>query len=374
MNIQMVDLVGQHQKIRAEIDDAISEIIEKAWFIKGQPVANFEHSLASYLDINHVVGCANGTDALQAAFMALDLPQGSEVIVPDFTFIATAEVLAVIGLRPVFVDVEKYTFNLDLEKVAEAITPKTKAIVPVHMFGQPCDMEGLMALANEHSLFVVEDAAQALGSEYTFSDGRKAKAGTIGHLGCTSFFPSKNLACMGDGGAVFTNDSALGTRVSQICNHGMDAQYNYKYVGINSRLDALQAGILSVKLPLLDDYNNARRAAATAYSKRLKAVTQLELPIQNENSKHIFHQFTLIVKDDSRNQLQAHLSEKGIPVKVYYPSPFHSYEAYKEFVKEGSNLDVSTWLCDHVISLPMHTELNDEQIDYISNEIINFYN
>jgi len=372
-NIQMVDLVSQHQKIRGELDAAIGEIIDKAWFIKGKPVAEFEKDLASYLGAKKVVGCANGTDALMGAFMALELPEGSEVIVPDFTFIATAEVLALLKLEPVFVDVEQDTFNIDPKSIRQAITDKTSAIVPVHMFGLPCDMEAIMAIAKEHNLKVVEDAAQAIGSEFTFSDGRTVKCGSIGDVGCTSFFPSKNLSCMGDGGAIFTNDEELGIKIEQMCNHGMHEAYKYKYVGINSRLDALQASVLKIKLPLLDSYNTARKGAAEKYSQALAGVEQLDLPIEQDNSRHVFHQYTLRIKDDSRDALEAYLKSKGIPTKIYYPIPFHDHEPYSGFPHNEDHLKNSRWLSNHVLSLPMHTELSNEQIDYITNSVIEFY-
>lgn len=372
-SIQMVDLVSQHQKIRTEIDAAIGNIIDKAWFIKGGPVRDFEEQLSQYLGVNKVVGCANGTDALQAAFMALELPKGAEVIVPDFTFIATAEVLALLDLTPVFVDVEAETFNMDPVKVERAITDKTKAIVPVHMFGLPCNMEAIMNLAEKHDLYVVEDAAQAMGSEYTFSDGTTKKSGAIGHIGCTSFFPSKNLSCMGDGGAVFTNDEVLGKRIEQMCNHGMQDAYSYKYVGINSRLDALQASVLSVKLPRLDEYNAARKKAAEAYTAALSGIEQIELPVESESSKHVYHQYTLKIKDGSRNDLEAHLKSKGIPTKIYYPIPFHAHAPYNHFPFDEEQLENSLWLCDHVLSLPMHTEISAEQMAYITNSVIDFY-
>lgn len=370
--LQMVDLTTQHAKIRNEIDEAIAEIIDNSWFIKGKPVAEFENQLSNYLGIEHVIGCANGTDALQAAFMALELPKGSEVIVPDFTFISTAEILGLLDLVPVFVDVEKETFNLDVKKVEQAIGPKTKAIVPVHMFGLPCDMDAIMSLAEKHNLWVVEDTAQAMGAEVKVK-GKAKHVGTIGHIGCTSFFPSKNLSCMGDGGAIFTSDPTLAEKIAQLCNHGMDKQYEYERIGFNSRLDGMQAAILKVKLAYLDSYNEARRTAAAAYTDALKDVGEITLPIQPKTAKHIFHQYTLKIEDDSRDALQKHLNEKGIPNKVYYPMPFHEHEAYSVFKYDTDNLQNSKWLCKHVLSLPMHTELDSEQIDFITNSIIEFY-
>lgn len=371
--VQMVDLISQHNKIRKELDAAIKEVIDTASFIKGKQVSNFENDLASYLGSKHVIGCANGTDALQIALMSLDLPKGAEIIVPDFTFIATAEVIALLGYTPVFVDVERNSFNLSLSAIEQAITDNTKVIMPVHMFGQCCNMESILALAKKHQLYVVEDTAQAMGAEYTFSNGTVAKAGTMGHAGCTSFFPSKNLSCMGDGGAVFTNDDDIAVKMQTIANHGMSSQYEYQYVGINSRLDSLQAAVLSVKLKYLDEYNQARRNAAKAYSERLKDIEQLICPMEDSFSHHIFHQYTLIVKDDSRDELQKFLASKEIPTKVYYPLPFHAHAPYATFPHDKSKLTNSIYLCKHVISLPMHSELSIEQIDYITSLIIEFY-
>ena len=370
----MVDLISQHQKIREELDQEIANIIDNAAFIKGAAVNQFENNLASYLGCERVIACGNGTDALQAAFMALNLPEGSEVIVPDFTFIATAEVLALLNLTPVFVDVKEDTFNLDPEKIEAAITEKTRAIVPVHMFGLPCEMERILEIASANNLFVIEDTAQGMGASYTFSDGSTKKVGTMGHLGCTSFFPSKNLSCMGDGGAIYTNDAELGQRVAEICNHGMSAQYSYAHIGINSRLDGIQAAILNVKLKHLDEYNDARRKAAATYSKGLSGIEQLVLPIEQAESHHIFHQYTLKIMDDSRDALMNYLSEKDIPTKIYYPIPFHAHDPYNGFPHDLSQLETSIWLSDHVLSLPMHTELDDEQLAYIIDAITEFYN
>lgn len=369
----MVDLIGQHAKIREELDRGIKEVIDTAAFIKGKTVSDFEAELASFLNVKKVISCANGTDALQAALMALNLPAGSEVIVPDFTFIATAEVIALLGHTPVFVDVEKETFNLDAGKIEAAITDKTKVIFPVHMFGLPCDMETIMDIAKRHNLYVVEDTAQGTGSTYTFSNGTTKMCGTIGHIGSTSFFPSKNLSCMGDGGAIFTNDEELGERISEICNHGMSKQYDYAHVGINSRLDAIQAAVLSVKLKHLDNYNDARRKAAEAYTQRLSGIDQLITPAVPTNAKHIFHQYTLIVNDDSRDALQEFLGSKKIPSKIYYPIPFHAHAPYNGFPHDTNELQNSIWLSDHVLSLPMHTELSDDDIEYITSCIKEFY-
>lgn len=367
-DLQMVDLINQHNKIRKELDKEIADVINHAAFIKGEKVNAFERELAEYLGVKHVIACGNGTDALQAAFMALDLPEGSEVIVPDFTFIATAEVLALLKLKPVFVDVDSASFNLDPAKVRKAISNSTKAIVPVHMFGLPCEMDEMMAIANEYDLHIVEDVAQGLGSSY-----KGKKTGTFGEFGCTSFFPSKNLSCMGDGGAIFTNDDELGQKAREMCNHGMSQQYSYAHVGMNSRLDGLQAAILRVKLRHLDEYNEARQVAAERYDKGLNAIEAIELPGRNENTSHIFHQYTLKIQDDSRDELMDYLNTKGIPTKVYYPIPFHAHPPYKGYRYDEHQLNNSIWLSDHVLSLPMHTELDEDQQEFIIDEIKAFY-
>lgn len=372
--LNMVDLRGQYAKIREEVNTAIQEVIENTAFIHGPAVGGFEQALAKYLGVKHVIGCANGTDALQLALMALDLPAGSEVITPDFTFIATVEVVKLLGLRPVIVDVDPETFTIDPERIREAISNKTKAIVPVHLFGQAADMDAIMDIAREHNLHVVEDTAQAIGADFTFSDGRTAKAGTLGEFGCTSFFPSKNLGCFGDGGAVFTNDDALAKKVRQIANHGMASGYHYGTIGINSRLDTIQAAVLKVKLPHLDEYNQARAAAAAKYDEGLKDIKQLQVPVRNPDSTHTFHQYTLRVTDGNRDRLHNYLNEQGIPNKVYYPFPLHRQEPYQDARFDTKKLEVTKRLCQEVLSLPMHSELEDEQIATVVGTIQNFFN
>jgi UDP-2-acetamido-2-deoxy-ribo-hexuluronate aminotransferase len=371
--IQMVDLLGQHAKIKEDLDAAINEVMAAAAFIRGPQVRSFEANLAAYLGTKHVIGVANGTDALQLALMALDLPKGSEVITPDFTFVATAEVVALLGFTPVLIDVDPDTFTLDTGKLEKAITPKTKAIVPVHLFGQCADMEQIMSIAEKHGLFVIEDTAQATGAEYTFSNGTGKKAGTIGHFGCTSFFPSKNLGCAGDGGAVFTNDDSLAARIRVLANHGMQDMYYYQDIGINSRLDSLQAAILDVKLKRLEEYNQARKRAAKAYDEAFADLEVLQTPVRLDKSTHIFHQYTLRVKDGRRDELQRYLEEKGIPAKVYYPVPTHMQAPYTAVSRfDASQLEVTQMLSNEVLSLPMHTELADDQIEYITETVKDF--
>jgi UDP-2-acetamido-2-deoxy-ribo-hexuluronate aminotransferase len=372
--IQMVDLAGQHSKIRGELQSAMQEVMDSTAFIRGPQVARFQKNLAAYLDVKHVIGCANGTDALQLALMVLDLPKGSEIITPDFTFIATAEVVILLGYKPVIVDVDPDTFTLDIEKLRKAITPSTKAIVPVHLFGQCADMEPIMALAKEHDLYVIEDTAQANGTDYIFSNGERKKAGTIGHIGCTSFFPSKNLGAAGDGGAIFTNDDKIASRISLMANHGMKDAYYYDAIGINSRLDSLQAAILDVKLKYLEEYNKARQAAADAYDKAFSGYEMLQIPKRAKYSTHIFHQYTLRLKDGRRDELQRYLNEKGIPSKVYYPVPIHKQDPYAEVSRfDDAQLEVTNRLADEVLSLPMHTELTGEQLDYITETVKDFF-
>jgi dTDP-4-amino-4,6-dideoxygalactose transaminase len=372
--IQMVDLAGQHAKIREELQGAMQEVMDTTAFIRGPHVGRFQKNLADYLGVKHVIGCANGTDALQLALMVLDLPKGSEIITPDFTFVATAEVVILMGLTPVIVDVDPDTFTLDIEKVKKAITPNTKAIIPVHLFGQCADMEEIMTIAKEHDLYVIEDTAQANGAAYTFSNGEKKMAGTIGHMGCTSFFPSKNLGAAGDGGAVFTNDDKLASRISVMANHGMQDAYYYQAIGINSRLDTLQAAILDIKLKHLEEYNAARQKAAAAYDKAFSGIEMLEIPKRNERSTHIFHQYTLKVKDGRRDELQRYLEEKGVPARVYYPVPIHKQAPYAAAGKfDDAQLDVTNMLSEVVLSLPMHTELSEEQLNYITENVKDFF-
>ncbi|MEW5846111.1 MAG: DegT/DnrJ/EryC1/StrS family aminotransferase [Bacteroidota bacterium] len=372
MNLQMCDLKGQYLRIKDEIDAAIQEVIDSTAFIKGKEVGLFQDELASYLGVKHVIGCANGTDALQVALMALNLKPGDEVITPDFTFIATVEVVALLGLTPILVDVDPNTFTIDIQKLEEAITPKTKAIIPVHLFGQCANMDELMRVAQKHNLYVIEDTAQALGADYYHSDGRIAKAGTIGTIGTTSFFPSKNLGCYGDGGALFTNDDTLAAEIRSIANHGMKVRYHHDRIGVNSRLDTIQASILRVKLKYLDLFNKARIEAANAYDARLKPCSRVITPARAKWSNHIFHQYTLKLTGVDRDKLQKELAAKGIPTMVYYPIPLHKQKAFEPFreFNLGRSFQVSDTLSSSVISLPMHTELTDDIIKYIADSIV----
>lgn len=368
----MVDLKGQYDKIKTEIDNAIANVINETSFVKGEQVKVFENELASYLNVKNVISCANGTDALQIAMMALDLKPGDEVITADFTFIATAEVIALMGLTPVLVDVDPNTFLITPEAIKKAITPKTKAIVPVHLFGQCADMESIMEIAKEHHLFVIEDVAQANGCTYTFKNGIKQMAGTIGHIGCTSFFPSKNLGCFGDGGALITNDEVLAKGVRSIANHGMTKRYYHDHIGLNSRLDTIQAAILRVKLKSLNHYNEARNKAADYYDKALSGISWIKIPERVSWSDHIFHQYTLIVEENKRDSLKNHLETKGIPSMVYYPVPIHSQVAYKKYGFNNEDFTITNSLSEKVLSLPMHTEMTDEQLNYIVEVIKSF--
>jgi UDP-2-acetamido-2-deoxy-ribo-hexuluronate aminotransferase len=373
--IKMVDLQGQHAKIQPELNEAIAGVMNTTAFIKGPDVKLFEQELAAYLGCSHVIGCANGTDALQLALMALELPAGSEVITTDFTFVATAEVIRLLGLTPVLVDIDPDRFTMDIESLKAAITPKTRVIMPVHLFGQCVDMDAVMELAQQHNLFVIEDAAQAIGTEYTSPNGTTRKAGTIGHIGCTSFFPSKNLGCAGDGGAVFTSDDTLAKRISSMANHGMRDQYYYDYIGINSRLDTLQAAILRIKLRHLDAYNQARQGAADFYNHAFSAISALQVPQRNPASTHTFHQYTIKVLNGKRDALMAYLNEHNIPNKVYYPVPIHANEPYAASCRFDINLLQTTIkITDEVISLPMHTELDAEQLAYITKTVAAFFN
>jgi len=382
--IQMVDLSGQYKKIKPEVDTAISNVIETTAFINGPQVKTFQKNLETYLNIKHVIPCANGTDALQIAMMGLGLEQGDEVITADFTFAATVEVIALLKLTPVLVDVDVDTFNIDIEALKKAITPKTKAIIPVHLFGQCANMEAVMQIAKEHNLYVIEDNAQAIGADYTFSNGVKKKAGTIGTVGTTSFFPSKNLGCYGDGGAIFTNDDALAHTLRGIVNHGMYVRYHHDVVGVNSRLDSIQAVVLDIKLPHLDDYCKARQAAARKYNKAFKGNSNIITPKIAKNCSseiicdncdcHVFHQYTLKVKNTDRDALVKHLNDNGIPCGVYYPIPLHSQKAYRDERYKEADFTVTNQLVKEVISLPMHTELEDEQITFIVQTVLNFIN
>jgi UDP-2-acetamido-2-deoxy-ribo-hexuluronate aminotransferase len=372
MITQMVDLKGQYKKIKRAVNASIQETLDTTSFIKGPKVASFQKNLEAYLGVKHVIPCANGTDALQIAFMALGLKPDDEVIVPAFTYVATAEVIALLHLKPIMIDVDPKTFNITAKSVEKAITPRTKAIVPVHLFGQTADMEGIMEVANRHNLFVIEDNAQAIGADFTFKNGEKRKAGTIGHIGCTSFFPSKNLGCYGDGGAIMTNDSELAAKISMIANHGQSKQYYHDVVGVNSRLDALQAGILDIKLAKLDSYSSARNKAAKAYDKAFKPLKDIETPARAKNSNHVFHQYTLKVKNGKRAALQAYLTEKGVPSMIYYPVPLYNQPAFKQYWN-GVKLPVTEQLCTEVMSLPMHTELTADVLKQITDLVIAFF-
>ncbi len=369
----MVDLKGQYNKIKTEIDQAVISCIASTSFINGPAVKEFQLNLEHYLGVKHVIPCANGTDSLQIAMMALDLKPGDEVICPAFTYVATAEVIGLLGLTPVMVDVDPNTFNLTASVVENAITSKTKAIVPVHLYGQSCDMEPIMKLAVKHNLYVIEDNAQAIGADYTFSDGTTAKTGTIGHIGSTSFFPSKNLGCYGDGGALMTNDDELAKKMRMIANHGQEKKYHHKVLGCNSRLDTIQAAILNIKLRYLDEYGASRNKMASYYDEAFYSIEDLEVPVRQYNSTHVFHQYTLKVKNSKRNELQKYLSEKGIPSMIYYPLPLYKQEAFQQFVSTDFLLATTEQLCDEVLSLPIHTEMNVDDMTFIRTSIQSFF-
>lgn len=375
----MVDLKQQYLHIKDEIDAAVHGVLDSALFIGGPQVAGFANNLAKYIGVKHVIPCANGTDALQIAMMALDLQPGDEVITPSFTYVATTEVIALLKLKPVFVEVDPKTFCIDPEAIKKAITPKTKAIVPVHLYGQSCQMEEIMAIANEHNLYVIEDNAQSIGSDYTYKDGATKKTGSIGHISCTSFFPSKNLGCYGDGGAICTNDDALAEKLKMIANHGQKERYYHEIVGCNSRLDALQAAILNIKLPLLDGYIEARRKAADFYDNAFKGNDKITIPFRADYSKHVFHQYTLILEnvespESFRDGLQAFLAENNIPSMIYYPVPAHKQNMFAQFGGADYDLEKTDWLTHRVISLPMHTELDEEQQGYITKKVLEYIN
>ncbi|HRO39837.1 MAG TPA: DegT/DnrJ/EryC1/StrS family aminotransferase [Flavobacteriales bacterium] len=370
--IQMVDLVGQYEKIKPEVDAALAEVIGSAAFINGPQVKAFEQELAAYLNVKHVIGCGNGTDALQVAMMALGLKPGDEVITASFTFVATVEVLALLGLVPVFADVLPDTFNLDPADVARKVTPKTKAIVPVHLFGQNADMDAILAIAREYNLFVVEDACQSIGSEHSGPNGKR-KSGTMGDIGVTSFFPSKNLGCYGDGGALFTNDDELAHKIRRVCNHGSDKRYYHEVVGVNSRLDSLQAAVLRIKLKHLDAYARARNAAAAVYDEAFKDIEGLTIPGRWQQSNHVFHQYTLRVAGGRRDALKKHLEDRGVPAMVYYPVPCHLQVAYKGARCPEGSLPVTEELTREVLSLPMSTELDNEQLKHITSTVKGFF-
>ena len=371
--IQMVDLKGQYAKIKPSIDAAIQNCLDNATFIKGPQVAQFEAHLADYLGANHVVSCGNGTDALQIAMMALGLKPGDEVIVPAFTYVATAEAIGLLGLTPVMVDVDPLTFNLNRQLVEAAITPKTKLVVPVHLFGQCADMEGILDVCAAHKIAVIEDAAQAIGATYRFVDGTTKKAGTLGDMGTTSFFPSKNLGCYGDGGAVYTQSPELARKVRMIANHGQEKKYIHEMIGINSRLDSLQAAILTEKLRYLDEYTHARQKAASLYDAALAEVAAVEIPFRADFSTHVFHQYTLKVPAQDREGLQEYLRQRKIPSMIYYPVPLNQQKAYQHLGRVMGNLTVTQELCKQVISLPMHTEMTEAHIAYISEAIATYF-
>jgi dTDP-4-amino-4,6-dideoxygalactose transaminase len=372
--IQMVDLKGQYEAIKETVNNSIQEVLDTNTYINGPQVQQFQKNLEEYLDVKHVIPCANGTDALQIAMMGLDLKPGDEVITADFTFAATVEVIALLQLTPVLVDVDLVNMNISVDAIKKAITPKTKAIVPVHLFGRAANMEAIMRIAKEFNLYVIEDNAQAIGANCKFSDGTKKKAGTIGHVGSTSFFPSKNLGCYGDGGAIFTNDDALAHKLRGIVNHGMYVRYHHDVVGVNSRLDSIQAAVLNAKLPLLDKYSAARQNAARKYSAAFEGNKNIVAPsICDICDCHVFHQYTLRIIDGDRDGLMQHLLDKGIPCAIYYPIPLHSQKAYLDSRYKEADFPVTNKLVKEVISLPMHTELDDEQIKFITDSVIEFF-
>ena len=377
MKIQMVDLKGQYMKIKPEVDAAIQNVIDNTAFINGPIVKEFAQNLSDYMGGCNVIPCANGTDALQIALMALDLKPGDEVIVPAFTYVASAEVIGLLGLTPVMVDVDYDTFNVTVDNIKKALSDKTKAIIPVHLFGQSCDMEPILAFAKEHNLYVIEDNAQAIGAEYTFSDGHKEKTGTMGTIGCTSFFPSKNLGCYGDGGAIFCKDDALSEKLRMIANHGQKVKYHHSVIGCNSRLDSIQAAILNVKLKHLDEYGKARYAAASYYTEKLKAFDPEQkffiTPTELENSTHVYHQYTLKIKNSKRDALKQFLADAGIPSMIYYPLPLQEQEAFKPITRAAEDLTISKDIAYSVLSLPVHTEMTHEIQDAVISSIIKFF-
>lgn len=370
--IQMVDLQKQYAKIKDQVNAGIQDVLDSAGFIQGKAVTAFTDSLAAYMGSRHVIPCANGTDALQIAMMALDLQPGDEVITPSFTYVATTEVVALLRLKPVFVEVDTQTFCIEPAAIEAAITPKTKAIVPVHLYGHVANMEPIMEIARKHNLYVIEDTAQAIGASYRFSDGKTKKAGTIGTIGTTSFFPSKNLGCYGDGGAIFTEDDALAQKLKMIANHGQSRRYYHDLVGCNSRLDSMQAAVLNVKLPLLDQYIKARQQAAAYYDKAFANHKNITTPFRASYSDHVFHQYTLILHNTNRDALHTHLAEKGIPSMIYYPVPAHKQKMFEAFGGASYHLEKTDWLTERVISLPMHTELDDEQLAWITTNVVEF--
>jgi UDP-2-acetamido-2-deoxy-ribo-hexuluronate aminotransferase len=372
--IQMVDLKKQYHNIKAEVDKAVLDVLESSAFINGKPVQDFALQLSSYLGVKHVIPCANGTDALQIAMMALGLEPGDEVITPSFTYIATTEVIALLRLKPVFVEVDAKTFCIDPEAIKKAITPKTKAIVPVHLYGHVCQMEEIMAIANEHQLYVIEDNAQAIGADYFFADGSKKKTGSIGTIGATSFFPSKNLGCYGDGGAIFTNDDALANRLKMVANHGQSKRYYHEVVGCNSRLDTVQAAVLNVKLRKLDAYITARRSVADYYDKAFAHNNKITTPFRAAYGTHVFHQYTLLLEGVDRDGLNQYLADKQIPSMIYYPVPAHRQQMFAAFGGANYKLATTDWLTQRVISLPIHTEMETDQLEYITKNVLDYIN
>lgn len=372
--IQMVDLKSQYNKIQEEVDSAVLNVIRSTQYINGPEVKSFQKELETYLDVKHVIPCANGTDALQIAMMALDLQPDDEVITANFTYVATAEVIALLKLKPVLVDVHPDTFDIDVAAIERAITPKTKAIVPVHLFGQAANMEAILEVAKKHNLYIIEDTAQAIGCDYTFKDGSQQKAGTIGTVGCTSFFPSKNLGCYGDGGAIFTNDDELASKLRQIANHGQSKQYIHDKVGVNSRLDSIQAAILRIKLRELDNYSEERNKAANYYDTAFANHPKLKTPARVPFSNHVFHQYTLQLHGVDRDDLRNFLSEKEVPAMIYYPIPLHLQEAYTDPRYTEGDFPVTEQLCASVVSLPMQTELDNEQLKHITDSVLEYLN
>lgn len=375
--IQMVDLKGQYMKIKSEVDAAIQDVIDNTAFINGPIVKEFTQNLSDYMDGCHIITCGNGTDALQIALMALGLKPGDEVIVPAFTYVASAEVIGLLGLTPVMVDVDYDTFNVTVDNIKKGLSDKTKAIIPVHLFGQSCDMEPILEFAKEHNLYVIEDNAQAIGAEYTFSDGHKEKTGTMGTIGCTSFFPSKNLGCYGDGGAIFCKDDELAEKLRMIANHGQKVKYHHSVIGCNSRLDSIQAAILNVKLKHLDEYSQARYAVANYYTEKLKAFDSDEkffiTPKELEKSTHVYHQYTLKIKNGKRDTLKQFLADAGIPSMIYYPLPLQEQEAFKPITRAAEDLNVSKDIAYSVLSLPVHTEMTHEVLEKIIESIKKFF-
>ena len=377
--VQMVDTKTQYHNIKTEVDHAVLQVMESSAFINGKAVQDFSASLSAYLGVKHTIPCANGTDALQIAMMALDLQPGDEVITPSFTYIATTEVIALLKLTPVFVEVDPHTFCIDPAEIEKAITPKTKAIVPVHLYGQAAPMEAIMAIAKKHKLFVIEDNAQAIGCDYIFTDGSTKKTSTIGHIGTTSFYPSKNLGAFGDGGAIFTNDDSLAAKLKMMANHGQSRRYYHDVVGCNSRLDTIQAAILGIKLRHLDEYNTARRAVADFYDKAFASHTKIKAPFRAAWSRHVFHQYTVIVEDGNnskalRNGLNEFLAANNIPSMIYYPVPGHRQKMFEKFNVASQSMPVTDWLTERVISLPVHTEMDEEQLQFITTKVLEYLN